>query len=283
VRIFNAMRPLDDTIVFIVVAAVSDANGSSPKSSAVSPSSFFSVVVVVALAPLAANPRAPSNARLNSSTSFIGTAIARASSTLNLAKSIGVVNQFASSVAAILAPTSSSLRPSAFAHAATNARSSVPPPPSPPIVAATAIARAALLGRLAAFIAVVFARFAASFMIFSPPARPSRVPGEQESSNASRRESFARSLRSRRVASRLPPSTSALDASTISRAFTRSPVVPSRPVASRRVVRCRARGRRVGASRARPSRARAKTPAGGVVFRATIEPMNECGSIVSPK
>jgi hypothetical protein len=276
VRIFNAMRPLDDTIVFIVVAAVSDANGSSPKSSAVSPSSFFSVVVVVALAPLAANPRAPSNARLNSSTSFIGTAIARASSTLNLAKSIGVVNQFASSVAAILAPTSSSLRPSAFAHAATNARSSVPPPPSPPIVAATAIARAALLGRLAAFIAVVFARFAASFMIFSPPPRPARVPGEQESSNASRRESFARSLRSRRVASRLPTSTSALDASTISLAFTRSPVVPSRPVASRRVVRCRARGRRVGASRA-------KTPAGGVVFRATIEPMNECGSIVSPK
>ena len=118
-RIFNAMRPLDDTIVFIVVAAVSDANGSSPKSSAVSPSSFFSVVVVVALAPLAANPRAPSNARLNSSTSFIGTAIARASSTLNLAKSIGVVNQFASSVAAILAPTSSSLRPTAFAPAAT--------------------------------------------------------------------------------------------------------------------------------------------------------------------
>jgi hypothetical protein len=262
VRIFNAMRPLDDTIVFIVVAAVSDANGSSPKSSAVSPSSFFSVVVVVALAPLAANPRAPSNARLNSSTSFIGTAIARASSTLNLAKSIGVVNQFASSVAAILAPTSSSLRPSAFAHAATNARSSVPPPPSPPIVAATAIARAALLGRLAAFIAVVFARFAASFMIFSPPRAPLARPGGTRIVKcvATRIVRSIASFASRRVASSdVDVRARRVDDLARFYALAGRPVAPGRVPSRRSMSRPRATRRRV----ARAAVARARDARGG--------------------
>jgi hypothetical protein len=122
VLIFIAIRSLNNATSSTLIDALGTSKTSSSTIAVATGATVAVVIGISGVNPLAAKPLL--SARLNSSTNFIGTAIARASSALNFAKSLGRVNQFASKVAAICAPTPASPLPNAPAHLATNASSS---------------------------------------------------------------------------------------------------------------------------------------------------------------